>query len=63
MVAKTRAAGAFFGLVSGMMLVGIVSFTWPSVSYLWHNVIGAVTVLGVGMVLSAVWPGRAEAGA
>jgi hypothetical protein len=30
-----------------------VTFGAPSVSYLWHNVIGAVTVVMVGVPLSA----------
>jgi SSS family transporter len=44
--------GAFIGLISGMAVVGFVNFTYPSVSFLWHNVIGAVTVVIVGLALS-----------
>jgi SSS family transporter len=44
--------GAFIGLISGMAVVGFVNFTFPSVSFLWHNVIGAVTVVVVGLTLS-----------
>jgi Na+/proline symporter len=44
--------GAFIGLISGMAVVGFVNFTFPSVSFLWHNVIGAVTVVIVGLALS-----------
>jgi hypothetical protein len=35
-----------------MLTVGAVSFGFPSVSFLWHNVIGAVVVLALGMLLS-----------
>jgi SSS family transporter len=44
--------GAFVGLISGMAVVGFVNFTFPDVSFLWHNVIGAVTVVVVGLALS-----------
>jgi len=57
MIPRARATGAFFGLIAGMAAVGVVNFGAPSVSWLWHNVIGAVTVVAVGMVLS----GRASA--
>ena len=43
-----RALGAFVGLVAGMSVVGAVNFGWPAVAFLWHNVIGAVTVVVVG---------------
>ena len=61
MIPRVRAAGAFFGLISGMTLVGLVNFTQPQVSFLWHNVIGALTVVAVGLVLSlrAPMPSRA----
>jgi solute:Na+ symporter, SSS family len=53
MIPRARASGAFFGLIAGMAAVGAVNFGAPSVSWLWHNVIGAVTVVAVGLVLSA----------
>ncbi len=56
MVPRTRGWGAFFGLCAGMATVAIVAFRAPSVTYLWYNVIGASTVLGVGLLLS--WAGR-----
>jgi solute:Na+ symporter, SSS family len=37
-----------------MSVVGAVNFGAPSVAFLWHNVIGAVTVVIVGMIISAV---------
>jgi hypothetical protein len=33
--------------------VAAVNFGAPAVSFLWHNVIGAVTVVVVGMAISA----------
>lgn len=49
MIPRTRANGAFFGLLSGMAAVGAVNYGAPSVAFLWYNVIGAVTVVTVGM--------------
>ncbi|MGH7530509.1 MAG: sodium:solute symporter [Gemmatimonadales bacterium] len=54
MIPRARATGAFFGLIAGMATVGTVNFAAPSVSWLWHNVIGALTVVAVGLVLSAL---------
>jgi Na+/proline symporter len=45
--------GAFVGLLAGMASVAwAASFT--NVAFLWHNVIGAVAVVIVGMIVSAV---------
>ncbi len=52
MVPRARGVGAFVGLLAGMAAVATVTFGAPSVSFLWHNVVGAVTVLAVGMLLS-----------
>ena len=52
MIPRARANGAFVGLIAGMLAVGFVNFREPDVSFLWHNVIGAVTVVVVGMALS-----------
>lgn len=52
MVPGTRGIGAFTGLICGMISVAAVTFLAPEVSFLWHNVIGAVTVLAVGTLLS-----------
>jgi solute:Na+ symporter, SSS family len=54
MIPRARATGAFVGLIAGMVVVGVVNFSAPAVSFLWHNVIGALTVLLVGGLLSAV---------
>ena len=56
MVPRARPAGAFVGLLVGMGAVAIVTFGAPDVSFLWHNVIGALTVVGVGVVLSLRGP-------
>jgi Na+/proline symporter len=52
MVRRARPRGAFFGLMAGMAAVAAVSVFAPSVSFLWHNVVGAGTVLLVGVALS-----------
>ena len=54
MIPRARPLGAFVGLFAGMSAVAAVTFGAPSVSYLWHNVIGAVTVVAVGMLLSTM---------
>ena len=51
-IPRARGRGAFFGLIGGMATVGAVSLIAPEVSFLWHNVIGAVAVVGIGMLLS-----------
>jgi hypothetical protein len=35
-----------------MSSVGSVAYFRPDISFLWHNVIGAVVVFGVGLILS-----------
>ncbi|MDH5315597.1 MAG: sodium:solute symporter [Gemmatimonadota bacterium] len=59
MIPRARAIGAFGGLIAGMMAVAAVTFGAPSISFLWHNIVGAVTVVVVGMGLSL---GREAAG-
>jgi Na+/proline symporter len=44
--------GAFFGLLAGMAAVAAVAFRRPDISFLWHNVIGAVVVFAMGMMIS-----------
>ena len=63
MVPWARAMGAFVGLIAGMSAVLSVILFAPSVSFLWHNVVGALTVLIVGMLLSAGGGGAARAAA
>src|SRR5688572_10653624 len=52
MIPRARARGAFAGLLAGMGTVAAVSIGLPEVSFLWHNVIGAVTVVVVGLAAS-----------
>jgi len=61
MVRRATALGAFVGLIAGMTAVGAVSFGAPQVSFLWHNVIGAVVVVTVGLLLSAGRPAPSAA--
>jgi SSS family solute:Na+ symporter len=65
---RARGRGAFFGLIAGMVTVGLVS-TYTEIAYLWNNVIGAVAVVVIGMTISLLAPGsdgprpsQAEAG-
>ena len=51
---RATATGAFWGLVAGMVVVLTVAFTTP-IAFLWHNLIGAVVVVVVGL---ADQPGR-----
>jgi Na+/proline symporter len=60
MIPSARAVGAFFGLVGGMVVVGAVNFGWPKVAFLWHNVIGAVTVVVIGVLISAMIGGTTQ---
>ena len=50
---RATANGAFMGLLAGMAAVGWAASA-TSVAFLWHNVIGAVVVVIVGMAVSLV---------
>jgi Na+/proline symporter len=50
---RATAPGAFWGLIAGMAVVLLVAQT-TSVEFLWHNLIGAVVVLVVGVAISSV---------
>ncbi len=52
MLPAGRGIGAFYGLIAGMSAVAAVNFLAPDVSFLWHNVVGALTVVSVGLLLS-----------
>ena len=54
MIRRANATGAFWGLIAGMSTVAAVSRLYPQVAFLWHNVIGAVTVVIVGVLLSEI---------
>jgi SSS family solute:Na+ symporter len=60
MIPAARGWGAFGGLLAGMGAVAAVTFGAPEISFLWHNVVGAVTVVAVGLLVSVA--GRGGAG-
>jgi Na+/proline symporter len=45
--------GAFIGLIAGMSSVAWVA-TFTNIAFLWHNVVGAVVVVAVGVVVSLI---------
>ena len=53
-VRAANGTGAFVGLIAGMGAVRLVAVTRPDISFLWHNVIGAVVVVVIGRVVSTV---------
>ena len=61
MIPRARGTGAFIGLIAGMTAVGLVNFKLPGVAFLWHNVVGAVTVVAIGLLLSLASSERARA--
>jgi len=52
MTKRATARGAFWGLLAGMAAVLTVATQLPWVAFLWHNLIGAVVVVVVGMAIS-----------
>lgn len=50
---RATATGAFVGLVAGMAVVLSVAFGMPWIAFLWHNLIGAVVVVAVGLAVSS----------
>ena len=58
---RATAQGAFFGMIAGMAVVLTVAFTTP-IAFLWHNLIGALVVVIVGMAISALAPAAPAAG-
>src|SRR5437762_3660260 len=55
---RATAAGAFWGLIAGMAVVLTVALTLP-IAFLWHNPIGALVVVLVGLAISALAASRA----
>jgi solute:Na+ symporter, SSS family len=51
---KATARGAFWGMVAGVAVVLYVAIQLPWVEFLWHNVIGAVVVVVVGLLISVI---------
>jgi Na+/proline symporter len=58
MTRRATSLGAFVGLFAGMGAVAYVA-TFTNIAFLWHNVVGAVTVVIVGMIVSML--GKAPA--
>ena len=54
---RANGHGAFVGLIAGMTAVGYIE-TFTDIEFLWLNVVGAVAVFVVGVIASAVFPGR-----
>ena len=54
---RTTSNGAFVGLIAGMLSVAWFFF-YTKVAFLWHNVIGAVAVVAVGLIVSVVLPAK-----
>ena len=50
---RANSTGAFVGLIAGMSVVGYVTVS-TNIAFLWHNLIGAVVVFGVGMIVSEI---------
>jgi Na+/proline symporter len=51
-VRRANGHGAFVGLIAGMTAVALTA-AYTDVAFLWHNVVGAVTVVLVGSAVSA----------
>ncbi len=51
-IPRATARGAFWGLLVGELTVVAVAFFLPSIAFLWHNVVGVVATVAVGMLLS-----------
>ena len=54
---RATGTGAFVGLIGGMGAVALAASFTP-VAFLWHNVIGAVAVVIVGLLVSLLEPAR-----
>jgi len=50
---RATGTGAFVGLIAGMSSVAWVA-TFTSVAFLWQNVVGALAVVIVGLLVSAI---------
>jgi Na+/proline symporter len=55
---RATARGAFVGTLAGMASVLSVALLLPWIEFLWHNLIGAVVVVVVGMAVSYLEPVR-----
>jgi solute:Na+ symporter, SSS family len=59
---RSTGTGAFVGLFAGMAVVAAVAFhpATSGISFLWHNPIGVVAVVAVGLLVSQFTQPRAE---
>jgi len=57
---RATANGAFVGLLAGMASVAYVA-TYTRIAFLWHNVVGAVAVVLVGLIVSLLSRGPGKA--
>jgi solute:Na+ symporter, SSS family len=57
-VPMATSRGAFVGLIAGIAAVASVATWQPQIAFLWHNVVGVVSVIVVGMIVSAIVPSR-----
>ena len=59
---RTTGTAAFVGLIGGMTVVMAVAFhpATSGISFLWHNPIGVIAVVVVGLLVSLITPPRAE---
>ncbi len=48
---RATSRGAFWGLLAGMATVALVA-RYTSIAFLWHNVVGCVAVVTIGMLVS-----------
>jgi Na+/proline symporter len=56
MTKRATSRGAFWGTIAGMAAVLYVYNWMPWIAFLWHNLIGAVVVVVVGMAISYTQP-------
>ena len=59
---RSTGTGAFVGLLAGMAVVMAVAFhpATSGISFLWHNPIGVIVVVVVGVLVSLMTRPRAE---
>jgi len=62
---RVNGNGAFVGLIAGIAAVAFFAFNprTKDVSFLWHNPIGMIVVVLVGLLVSAATGGRPAEGA
>jgi Na+/proline symporter len=51
-IPRATGRGAFVGLLAGMSAVAAVAFGYPKIAFLWHNVVGVVSCVVVGFLVS-----------